>query len=120
MKRVKVVLVSLLFSGAGMAYDLHIEDSGKTIEQWAAFVESSPFLSASPSAEARNPATGEVISINTPNAAKAENSLYFSPRNSSSGLVITISNPSESEIPFLKSITKEFGGVLVGDEGEEY
>ncbi|WP_144226178.1 hypothetical protein [Shewanella algae] len=70
MKRVKVVLVSLLFSGAGMAYDLHIEDSGKTIEQWAAFVESSPFLSASPSAEARNPATGEVISINTPNAGE--------------------------------------------------
>ena len=103
-----------------MAYDLHIEGSGKTIEQWGALVESSPFLSASPRSEAKNPVTGEVISINTPNAAKAETGLYFYPRKSLSGLVITIKSTSESEIPFLKSITKDFGGVLVGDEGEVY
>ena len=113
-------LLLLIYSGIGMAYDLYIESSGKSLEKWKSYVESSPLLIASPKAEATNPRTGEVISIDTPDAAKSENGLYFSPNNTSNGLVITISNPKEPDIIFLKKITKELGGTLVGDEGEEY
>jgi len=119
MKRA-LILTSLLIPGVGMAYDLHIENSGKTIEQWISFVASSSFLAASPKAEATNPATGEVISIDMPDAAKTENGLYFTSHSGSGGLTITISSPAESDLPLLKEIVKEFGGVLVGDEGEEY
>jgi hypothetical protein len=119
MKRV-AILMALLFPGVVMAYDLHIENSGKTIEQWVLFVNNTQNLTLSQSAEAKNPETGEIISISTPNAAKAENGLYFIPRSSSTGLSITIGNPTESDMPFLKQITSEFGGALVGDEGETY
>ena len=118
-KRIFILLL-LIYSGVGIAYDLHIESSGKTLEQWKSYVESSPLLISSPKAEATNPRTGEVISIDTPNAAKSDNGLYFSPNKMSIGLVITISNPNDSDIPLLKKVTKEFGGTLIGDEGEEY
>ena len=103
-----------------MAYDLHIESTGKSLEQWKSYVESTPLLITSSKTEATNPRTGEVISITTPNAAKSKNGLYFSPRMTPSGLVITISNPKEFDIVLLKKITKELGGILVGDEGEKY
>ena len=35
-----------------MAYDLHIESSGKSLEQWKSYIESSSLLKACPKAEA--------------------------------------------------------------------
>lgn len=103
-----------------MAYDLHIEKTGKSLENWKEFVINFPALTLSEKAEVRNPTTGQIISISTPNAAKAENGLYFTPRVSNNELSITIRNPKDSDIPFLKKITDEFGGILIGDEGEQY
>lgn len=116
----RLLFALYLISGAGMAYDLHIENSGKTLDQWLLFAANNPAFTSSDNAEANNPATKEKIVVNTPNAFISKNGLYFMAKNAKTGLVITIRKPSESDIPFLKSIAKEFGGVLVGDEGEEY
>jgi hypothetical protein len=103
-----------------MAYDLHIENTNKSIEQWNEFVAASSSLSPKDKAEAVNPATGEKITIETPGAAISENGLFFSPLMSKRGFIITISNPDTDDIPFLKTVAEQFGGVLVGDEGEQY
>lgn len=103
-----------------MAYDLHIEKTGKSVEQWREFVVSHPSLNISDKAEAKNPKTGSVISISTPNAARSDNGLYFTPRDKNGELTITIRKPRTEDIPYLKEIAKNFGGSLIGDEGEEY
>lgn len=103
-----------------MGYDLHIEESGKTVEQWVEYVKKSKTLKLQEVAVAKNPHTGEVIQIGTPNGAIGKNGIYFVSRSGTKKLSITINSPRTEDIPYLKEITKEFGGVLVGDEGEKY
>ncbi|HHG3344770.1 TPA: hypothetical protein ACPVYT_004556 [Vibrio parahaemolyticus] len=103
-----------------MAYDLHIEETGKSVEQWREFVVSYPSLTISDKAEAKNPKTGSIIFISTPNTARSDNGLYFTARDESGQLTITIRKPRTEDIPYLKEIAKNFGGTLIGDEGEKY
>lgn len=120
MSKLIIIVFILFISGGTMGYDLHIKESGKTVEQWVEYVKNSKSLTLQEVATAKNPKTGEIIQMGIPNSAMSKNGIYFVPRLNSEKLSITISKPRTEDIPFLKKITEEFGGVLVGDEGEEY
>lgn len=120
MKRVFITVLFFTISGAAMGYDLHIKESEKTVEQWVEYVENSKTLTLQDVAVAKNPKTGEVIQIAIPNSAIGKNGIYFIPQFGTEKLSITISKPRTEDIPYLKKIVAEFGGVLVGDEGETY
>lgn len=120
MKNIFIIVLIFTISGVAMGYDLHIKESGKTVEQWVAYVKNSKTLTLQEVAVAKNPVTGEVIQMVTPNSAIGKNGIYFFPRLGTEKLSITISKPRTEDIPYLKTITAEFGGLLVGDEGETY
>ena len=103
-----------------MAYDLHIEGSGKTIQQWLEFVRQEPSLEFVEAASPTNPETGESIEMLTTNAARSENGTWFTPRMRDGLLVITVPSPDEPAIDLMKSVAAKFGGRVIGDEGEEY
>ena len=103
-----------------MAYDLHIEESQKTLEQWIQYVEQAPGLDLIDVVSVTNPVSGELIEISTPNAARAENGAVFLPRVIDGRLTITVSSPDEATIELMKRIAADFGGRVIGDEGEEY
>lgn len=103
-----------------MGYDLHIKESGKSVEHWVEYVKKSKSLKIQDVAEFKNPHTGEVIQMGIPNSAIGKNGIYFVPRLGTDKLSVTIDKPRKEDIPYLKSIVEEFGGVLVGDDGEKY
>ena len=111
---------ALLLGDLAMAYDLHIEGSGKTLEQWLEFVEQEPALEAVEVASATNPKTAESIEVQTPNAARSESGAWFTPRVREGFLVITVPSPDETTIELMKNVAAKFGGKVIGDEGEEY
>jgi len=118
-----LLLLTLLFNaGTLMAYELSITETNKTLAQWDEYVANSAVLTRQDKAVMTNPNTGQVISINTPNAAVAENGLYFSPRvNRRTGeLKITIGNPDTQDIPLIKTVAEALGGIVTGEEGELY
>ena len=103
-----------------MAYDLHIENSGRSVEEWISYVESSAHFTLINHIEATNLTSGEKISIETPYSARSSQGLMFQPRVRNGVLTITISDPRTEDITFIKLVSAEFGGAVVGDEGEEY
>lgn len=120
MRRLILLTFLILASENIMAYDFHIENSKFNMEQWASFIETSASLIAIESIEIENPMTGDLIVVNMPNSAKLESGLVLSPKLKSSDFSVTINSPKESDIPLIKEIAVEMGGVLVGDEGEEF
>ena len=115
-----LVLLSCLFSSSLMAYDLHIENSGKSMDQWISFVKASSDLELRHFIEAKNPQTSEVIRINMENSGVSDDGLWFSPREYDGTLTITVYKPDSKHIALIKKVAEQFGGDVVGDEGESY
>ena len=103
-----------------MSYDFHIEESGKSLNEWVEFAESHPLLKSDELAEAENPLSGEQIQISLPNSFRGPQGIWLVPREKGAAVTITIYSPREEDIPFMRRIAADFGGKLVGDEGEEY
>ncbi|MEL6449428.1 MAG: hypothetical protein AAFQ62_15955 [Pseudomonadota bacterium] len=103
-----------------MGYDLHIEETEKTLEDWLAYVDRSNSLELVEVATAKNPVTGQTITMGTLNSARAGNGAIFRGRVSEGALSISVSSPGEQTIQLMKVVAQELGGIVVGDEGEEY
>lgn len=103
-----------------MAYGIHIETTGLTESGWISYVEKSEDLTISHEAVAVNPATGEKISVATPNSAVTSTGARFRPSLVDGELVITVDGPDEQTLELVKRVAKDLGGIVVGDEGEEY
>lgn len=74
-----------------MGYNLHIEESGKTVAQWVEYVKNSPTLTLQEVTVAKNPKTGATIQMGIPNSAVGKHGIYFVPRLRAEKLSITIS-----------------------------
>ncbi|MCJ8313898.1 MAG: hypothetical protein HRU38_04920 [Saccharospirillaceae bacterium] len=103
-----------------MAYDLHIEKTNLDLEKWINFISENSDLEIQHQVEVNNPFTDEVIIMQTPNSAVAGSGTIYQFKDRDNTISITISNPKDKDIPSLKKMAIELGGVLVGDEGEEY
>lgn len=103
-----------------MAYELHIECPGKTVEHWPTFVRESHDFELVDTAIVKNPATEEALSIPLQDAAVVSTGAYFIPKKKGEGLVISVSSPSDEMLGFMKAAANVLGGKVIGDEGEEY
>ena len=104
-----------------MAYSLHIEGSDFSIHEWVTYVEAHPQLTLVHKAETSNSVTGEVIRIELPNTARHDSGFILRISQGDDGkLNVTGDRPGESEIELMKKIADDLGGIVVGDEGEEY
>ena len=103
-----------------MGYNLNIEGSGISMSDWLAYIEQSDLLTRNDEVTGKNPRTGEVITIPTPNAAISADGLIVSAWEREEKLVLSAKFVDERTIELLKKISTEIGGTVVGEEGEEY
>lgn len=74
-----------------MTYDMHIDNSEKSLCEWWGFVSEHSEFEFQNKATVSNPETGEVIIIQASNSAVAKNGLYFRASTNEDNLVITVS-----------------------------
>jgi hypothetical protein len=103
-----------------MGYDLHIQQTGKTVHDWVRFLATEPELELVHEIVAANPVTGDVIRYEAPNSGRAGNGALFVPRDRDGEVEITVSSPDDATIALMKHVAAAFGGRVFGDEGEEY
>ncbi|BCE01993.1 hypothetical protein TYM08_P2056 [Marinicellulosiphila megalodicopiae] len=103
-----------------MAYDLHIVQADLNLEKWLSFVSENSDLKIQHQVEAINPFTNEIIIMQTPNSAISTTGIIYQFNEREDEILITISSPDDEDIPSLKIVANELGGILIGDEGEEY
>ena len=103
-----------------MAYSLHIKGISASESDWVEFVNNSPALELIQTISAINPKTKEVISMGIPNSAKTNSGAILRPMTYDGDLVISVDNPDDETIKLMKEIAVQFGGAVVGDNGETY
>jgi len=103
-----------------MAYSLHIIDISASESDWVEFVNNSPDLELIHTISGNNPKTKETISIGIPNSARTTSGTILTPMTHDGKLVISVGNPDDQTIAFMKKIAVHFGGEVVGDNGETY
>ncbi len=118
MKLAIIGFLVFLWSVATAGYSLHIEQTGITAADWIAYVERSPRLTLSHKFLGVNPKTREVVTIELPNSAVAENGARFRLSEFKGVFTISVDAPSDDTIKLMKRIASDLGGVVVGDEGE--
>lgn len=119
----KLFILVLLFAGINVlaGYNLHIERNDKiTVAEWLDICSNDNSLTIQHSAKLKNPSTGEVIEISTPNSCvwispflRREYSFTFS-----NGSIVL--GTDKAQVKKAKKIAKLLNAKVVGDQGEEY
>ena len=123
MKLLLTIAITLLLAVQAMSYEVHIlrPEGEISLDEWRELIAANDKLEAIEELSSKNPATGEVITIQMPNSAKLQLEmkdavLYL--RFSRGQLHAKIQE--EADIEALKPIAKELKAVIEGDEGERY
>jgi len=131
--RNKILWPGLFLLTAGnvfAGYDLHItrasdwaesKKSPISLKEWTEFIKTDKEFRPVEAAEAKNPHTGEVITL------KAEGmAVWTDPKNKSEWYFchhegeISVKNPAERVIARMKTVAQKLKAKVIDDEGEEY